>query len=528
MNKLSSLRRDVLRRLRCTLRTRDALRITANVGGVAVPALRAGASFGLPMGLLTAFGRLDLVSFAALGAFTSLYCRVDTYARRARLLPVIAAGLVASVAAGAATAAADHHGLGKVVVVALVAALAKLLSDALAFGAPAGLMFVFAAGAAAYAPQDWSAVGPHVAVTAASALFSLALAMSGALLHPTGPQRVAVARALAAVADHLDSRTPPTRHRAHSAVHRAHAALRARTHRRTPVRLRGHLAHAEALLHHPSDEAAELRRLAGQVRRGPVPVPEHAPAPLGTGDRRRPTFPAHLLPTAARMAVASLLAGVITAALHLDHPYWAVVSASSVLQSTNATATWHRAVQRMCGTLAGAVLALLVFGLHPSAVTIVALVVVCQVAAEFVVQANYSLGLIFATPVALGLASLAHPAGFGLVGERVGTTVFGALVGTITSLLLINRRSAPRLDSALTECRRAQQALRTAASSDVDATRRRLVRSVFALRDAHTDAQGELWHRDHRTREVLDVEHAAYELLAATARTPTHDGAPGR
>ena len=91
MNDLSSLRRNLKR----TLRTRDALRITAHVGGVAVPALRAGVSFGLPMGALTAFGRLDLVSFAALGAFTSLYCRVDTYARHARLLPLIAAGLVA-------------------------------------------------------------------------------------------------------------------------------------------------------------------------------------------------------------------------------------------------------------------------------------------------------------------------------------------------------------------------------------------------------------------------------------------------
>ncbi|MEV5536772.1 FUSC family protein [Saccharopolyspora shandongensis] len=522
--------RAAFSRLRRTLRTREALRFNWTVGGVVVPAARVGVSFATPMVALVALDRIDLIPFAAFGAFTSLYCRVDTWSRRARLLSLIALGLVASVAAATMIAAATDHPLAGVVVLTAIAALGKLASDVLDFGPPGGLMFVFAAGAAAYASHGWSTVGLHIGVTAASAALSVALSLLGYLLHPTGPHRVAAARALAAVADHLETPDHATRHRAHLAVHRASATLRGKPHRGTFDRIRAHLARAETLLHHPADAADELRALSRKIHRGRIPVPRNRPPaprfqpkpPTGT----RPVGP--FLPGAGRMVVACLLAGLITGALGLGHEYWAIVSASAVLQSATATSTWHRTVQRTTGTIAGALPALVMFGFHPGPMAILVLVAICQLAAELVVQANYALGLMFVTPLALGLSSLGNPAAHNaLVAERIGTTVLGALIAAAVSLLLIDRHTTRRLDLALADCLDAQEALREAVSAQkttVDDARARLMRSLFALRNAHAVAEGELWHRNTRTREVLDTERTAYEILAATAPSRDHSG----
>ncbi|RKT87650.1 Fusaric acid resistance protein-like [Saccharopolyspora antimicrobica] len=513
---------SALTRLRRALRIREALRYTPTVGGVVAPALRVGVSFGAPIAVLVAIGHPDLVPFAAFGAFTSLYCRVDTWSRRARLLPLIALGLVVSVATATMIAAATGNALIGVLVLTAIATVGKLVSDVLEFGPPGGLMFVFAAGAAAYAAHDWSGVGLHIGIMAASAALSVALSLLGNLLHPTGPHRVATARALVAIADHLESPNPATRHRAHHAAHRASATLRGNG--RTVTALRAHLADAEHLLHHPA-EATHLRDLARKLHRGRIPRPAAAPKLPRNSRHAGAPWSARIspfLPNAGRMLLSCLLAGLITLAVGLDHAYWAVVSASAVLQSTNATATWHRTVQRMTGTLGGAVLAFAMFGFQPSPLAILVLVVVCQLIAELFVQANYALGLLFVTPLALGLASLSNPAAHDdLIVERIATTVLGALVAAAVSLVLINRQSSRRLNAALTGCREAQQQLREADQSTVAESRARLMRAVFALRNAHAVADGEPRHRDPRTREVLDTEHEAYELLAATVPART-------
>lgn len=510
-------------RLKRTLRTGGAFRINSIVGGVLAPALRVGVSYLVPIVILVALGRIDLAPYAALGAFTSLYCRADTYRHRARMVAVIALGLVASVAVGAGTAALTDSGLAKVVALTAVATAAKLFADVVALGAPGGLMFVFAAGAAAYSPQTWSTFGVAVAIAAASAAFSYALGQAAALVHPTGPQRLATARALVAVADHLQATepTPASRHCAFTAVHRAEHALHGPVNS-TTERLRGHLAHATHLLHEP-DDGTELRAAARRLRHGRVPEPRehvaHRPVPGTPG--ARPGLLARLAPhraSAARMALAALATGLLASTTHTEHYYWAVVSVSSVLQSTNATTTWHRALQRTAGTIAGALLALLLFSFHPSALTILVIIVICQVAAELVVQSNYALGLTFATPLALCLVALTRSENrTELVAERIGMTIFGALVGTAIALLVFNRDGTRRLQRAVDECRRSRLALLDATPEDVPHARARLLRSVFALREAHSVADGELRGAHPHDREALDVEHEAYRLLAETA-----------
>jgi uncharacterized membrane protein YccC len=254
------------------------------------------------------------------------------------------------------------------------------------------------------------------------------------------------------------------------------------------------------------------------MRRGRVPAPaQERPLPRPVVVERAGL--AEFRTNALRMAVASLVTGLLASTFQLDHAYWAVVSVSSVLQSHNTAATWQRALQRSAGTIAGALLALGIFAVDPTPVVLLVVIVVCQIAAELVVMANYGLGLTFATPLALCLAALGHPADhLHLVAERVGMTLFGALLGVVVCLVLTNRQARTRLREALETCRAAARNLQRS-PADPEA-RDDLVRAVFGLRDAHLVAVGEPLRAHHDDQEVLDCEHDAYRLLAATA--PAH------
>ncbi|MFJ9553625.1 FUSC family protein [Nocardiopsis sp. NPDC101807] len=535
--------------LRGVLGVRGAFSPRRVHGNVTVTALRAGACMALPLLLLHALGRVDLAPYAAMGCFTALYARDDTYARRARVLALVGAALTLAVAVGGLASALFSHTLAAVLAGSLVAAGAKYLSDALAFGAPAGLMFVFATGVAAYNPQTLAALPLEVAVTAAAAALCWAAAVAGALVHPTAPERLAVSRALHALARHLDGPTDATRAGAEAAVQHAWTTLLRRP---RPARPRSAsaleslellTARAESLLGGTGEAlgdartAAEMSELARRTRRerGVRPLvggreraalaahAEHLrrqgdPEP-GTAERLRGALrsPSPTPVSVARVGAASLLAGALAWAAGMDHGYWAAVSAGSVLQAADVTTTWHRTLQRALGTLAGVALAAVLFSFDYSPLGVIALVVLCQMAAEMVVAANYSYAIVFVTPLTLALSGLAHPAGAtpDLAAERLWATVLGAVVGIAVCAVLANRRADEHLQAALAEGERARLALERR-GADHPAARRGLARALVALREAHALASGEPGTRAvARTGEVEDLHRRARALLDA-------------
>ncbi|MEU1901551.1 FUSC family protein [Nocardiopsis dassonvillei] len=531
--------------LRRTLTTRGAFAPRPVRGNVAVTALRAGVCVALPLLALHAAGRIDLAPYAAMGCFTALYARDDTYARRARLLAVVGATLTLAVALGALVSAALPHPLAAITVVALVAGGAKYLSDALEFGAPAGLMFVFAAGVAAYNPQPLTALPVVAATTAAAAALCWALALVGALVHPTAPERLAVARALHALARHLRHPAPPVRTGAETALHQAwHVLLSSPGHTPTRQALEVLTARAETLLTGTGDRvtdaraAAEMSELARRLRTERAVEPlvgadehaalsqaaahlrrHHAPPP-GAVERLRAALraPSPTPVSVVRIVLACLLAGALAWALGMGHGYWAAVSAGSVLQAVNVTTTWHRTLQRGAGTVVGVALAAVLFSLDYSPLGVIALVVACQMAAELVVTTNYSYAIVFVTPLTLALSGLADadPGADGLAAERLWATVLGAAVGLLVCAAVANRRAGDHLRQALAACEHELARARECAGTDA-AARRRLARSLVALRASHALAAGEPWLTGACAREVQDVERRARALLDGAA-----------
>lgn len=164
----------------------------------------------------------------------------------------------------------------------------------------------------------------------------------------------------------------------------------------------------------------------------------HRPGP----ERRFPAEPtrplSHRLIAAARIVVGAAIALFISRLAGADHPLWAGMGALAVMQGQHLHVNLHRALQRMAGTVLGAILAWVILIQDPSAWTVIAVLFALQFATELVIGSNYALGQIFVTPMALLMTQLAAPqaAGAAMAPERVLDTLLGASVGIVISVLL--------------------------------------------------------------------------------------------
>ena len=106
-------------------------------------ALQAAVAMGIPAVGFALAGRADLGLLASSGAFTALYLTNRSRRTRARLLPLIAAGLIASSVLGVATSGSLVLSLASV---ALVAVASATLGLGFRLGPPGALFFVLVVG----------------------------------------------------------------------------------------------------------------------------------------------------------------------------------------------------------------------------------------------------------------------------------------------------------------------------------------------------------------------------------------------
>jgi hypothetical protein len=146
--------------------------------------------------------------------------------------------------------------------------------------------------------------------------------------------------------------------------------------------------------------------------------------------------PGHWLIAAGRVALCAAIASMLAQAAALPFPAWAAIGATAVLQGGHLHITMHRAVQRMVGTVVGAGIAGLLLANHPSFWLVLLAVIVLQFVTEVVIGFNYAFGLVFVTPMALLMTSLATPtAASAMPMARLLDTALGALVGIAFALV---------------------------------------------------------------------------------------------
>ncbi|MFF5710599.1 FUSC family protein [Streptomyces sp. NPDC012756] len=268
------------KRLGRALSPRGALALQS-VDGALSFALRAALAMALPALPLALAGRADLAVSTMLGSFTTTFGRNLPYARRARVLAVVAVAMTACVGCGAALAAwaqPRNGGAGAAVTVAataLVAGLAKLACDAARLSGLGAVLLLFSFAVAANGASTPADVLPQAGLAACGAAVAWVLAVAGGLLHPDRPQRLAVAAALRELADLWEAGgTGPVRHRATAAVLQAYRTL-------------GVLPPSGADRHGRDDTCVRLADLSWSLLVGSARRPPSDPARLARNLRRQ-------------------------------------------------------------------------------------------------------------------------------------------------------------------------------------------------------------------------------------------------
>lgn len=164
------------------------------------PALSAVVALGIPDLTLFALGRLDLILYTSAGAMCALYAHGLPYAARARTLPWVVLGMIASLGVALVAASLVTSTALLVVLASLVAAAHKMFCDATRIGPPGNIILTFIASSAFFVPQRLGQVPLHLALTLGTGVLAWLVCMTPALVRPHGPERIAVARALEAAA----------------------------------------------------------------------------------------------------------------------------------------------------------------------------------------------------------------------------------------------------------------------------------------------------------------------------------------
>ncbi|WP_246793973.1 FUSC family protein [Burkholderia perseverans] len=490
-------------------------------------AVRAGLCCAIPVMAGYFAGDIKAGLLATIGSFSALYGSDRPYRNRAAHLAVIAVALAAVVALGIWVA---PHKPVAVVTVALIAALATLVCDSLRIGPPGAYMFALACasgtGMAASGADPWRSGG----YVLCGGIVSWLAHMIGALLERRGPERAVTAAAADAVAAFAEAIGTPgadaARHRAASALDDAWSSLMIRQPARARVdpvlealrcqdrRLHSMFSRLLAATGAQDRHAAQRRQLAREARElgaqarharrpsvpavaaPPPPRPQRVVAPL-----RQDLVPgSDSLLLAARVGVATLIAGGIGLALGLDRAYWGMAATVVVLnQAQGWSGTFRRACHRVSGTLAGLIVAWGVLAAHPQGLWIALTVGLLQFVIEIWVVQQYAIAAVFITANALTIAAggAGFPAVTPLFTARALDTVIGCAVA-LAVFFFTGRRLARRPlrgELVRTLCA-AQRVLRGLADRQV------------ATPDAFA-ARRELEHRAIVLQQVLEAEPPA-------------------
>ncbi|WP_114905688.1 FUSC family protein [Ornithinimicrobium murale] len=411
-------------------------------------ALRAAIAIAIPLSIATAAGHQAWGLLCGTGIFTVLYGPGRPLRSRIRVLVLVALGLVGGMSLGILV---SGNLLLSILATAFVGAVATFLSHALRLGPPGAFFFVLIVGIGGYLPTRGLDPGALVLATATGAAVAVPIAMFDLILDRLGPERAAVAAAERAVEKFLATAPddPQAEDRSTDATNAIHDAWTTLWDGGEPALLPEDSP--DSTSPRATDEAlrAELATdlIVIQQRYSQHLLPAHqlnpdlggepTAAPLGRPRLRRMVARALRWPTAALQAAVRVAVGIAAAGVAAGllagsgHMYWAMAAAALVLHTgMDRRATAIRSVERLAGTTLGIGLFLLGGFSDSGPWTVVVTIVTLQGLVELFVVRNYTLAVVFMTPLALTIGT----AGSGLAAltiaqERLLDTGIGVLCG---------------------------------------------------------------------------------------------------
>lgn len=287
---------------------------------------------------------------------------------------------------------------------------------------------------------------------AAGGLFALALALLVWRTRPYRTARLAVARALRAIAAHASNRREiiDDARMTLAAVRRGLQGDLPRGERLLDVLETAERAHADPAMLEIIARAVEQER--NDELDTIVPSADLAPLIAAArelnDDRARPRQPLHILEPivnnltwdsavlrhALRVAVATAFALSLTSAMHITRAYWVLFSVIVVLQPHTST-TFQKGLQRVGGTIAGGLIAaVLLATIHSPTEMLIVIFIGAGLTVAFL-PLNYALYSLFLTPTFVLLAE-ANATDWHLVWLRMENTLAGAAIAYVAARLL--------------------------------------------------------------------------------------------
>jgi uncharacterized membrane protein YccC len=147
------------------------------------------------------------------------------------------------------------------------------------------------------------------------------------------------------------------------------------------------------------------------------------------------TFKSHIFRHAIRVSLAALTGYVLGQALHLSRVYWILLTTVVILKPGFGI-TKARSIQRVMGTIAGALFAAGILYLTPNDTIIFVIMLVCILGGYSFMTQQYTLSVFFITPFIIFLLHFLHPAHLQYVWLRVMDTFIGGGIAFLANMLL--------------------------------------------------------------------------------------------
>ena len=147
--------------------------------------------------------------------------------------------------------------------------------------------------------------------------------------------------------------------------------------------------------------------------------------------------------TSLRYGVILTIAAIVAYLFEFQRDYWVPLSCAAVISGATIVSTYHRAIQRLIGTIVGILIASFVLSFEPEGLLITFFIFLLTFITELFIVRNYALAALFFTPNALIMAestSLGHSFSY-FASARIVDVLIGSMIGVI-GVLFVGRRSA--------------------------------------------------------------------------------------
>jgi uncharacterized membrane protein YccC len=220
-------------------------------------------------------------------------------------------------------------------------------------------------------------------------------------------------------------------------------------------------------IRHLITQVRDLAEVIGELKSGSPNVREPPEAKFGPRLKRKInplleirnniTLRSTSFRHALRLGVATGLGGLLASVFHLTRGYWIPMTVVIVLKP-NFGGTLQRSVQRVTGTICGALLAVFLLLFFKDSVFLLPILAVLAFAAFTLRNRNYGLFALALTPMVMVMLDVAHPITVSDSLFRILYTVIGSFVALVAGFLLFPTWESSRLPVHIAEALKSEVA----------------------------------------------------------------------